>query len=179
MAISRNAARPYLTSAEEILAEESFPPAVAMLTESALRQRVGRARRLRDKYRDLEAKQAREMKGRVKPTRRRAPTGHRGTTVKRQFFAETLARFEKQLEKTGIAAKRAEAATKKKAAKKALKAALERKKSAAPKGPASRTAKKGMKAAPSEKTRAYPNRQTMRGQAKAAKSRAQARRDSR
>lgn len=173
MAISRSAARPFLTDAEIVLGEESFAPAVGMLTEAALRQRVVRARKLRDKYRDLEAKQRREMRGRAAPTRKRVPAGTRGTSVKRQYFAEVLARFEKRLAEF-------ERAAKAQSARAALKDALEKKKAAGGGGAKkTRTAGKGMKAAPSKKTKRFDNLKSMRGATRAAHARSQAKRDSR
>lgn len=175
MAISRTAARPFLTDAEIVLGEESFAPAVGMLTAAALRQRVVRARKLRDKYRDLEAKQRREMRGRAAPTRKRVPAGTRGTSVKRQYFAEVLARFEKRLAEIDGAAKA-------QTARAAMKQALAKKKAAGGGGAKTkktRTAGKGMKAAPSSKTKRFDNLKTMRGATRAAHARSQARRDSR
>lgn len=54
-----------------------------------------RARKLRDKYSDLAAKQTREI-GKVVPTRR-APTGNHAAVTQQAFFAETLERLETRL----------------------------------------------------------------------------------
>lgn len=99
MAVTRRVAKPLCTAAEFALAEESFYPTVTKLNAGELRNRLQRARRLRDKYRDLAQKQAREIAGRQLQPRRRPITASRGTLVKRKLFEETFARFEKQLEK--------------------------------------------------------------------------------
>ena len=171
MAISRREAKPLCTAAEFALANESYPPRVGELSEKELRQRITRTRKLRDKYADLASKQAREIRGKAKPTRQRGPTGNASTVIKRDFFAETLDRFETKL---GIVA----AAEKEKAAA-AMQAALARKQGAGAKKPASRKAGKGMKAAPSKKAKAFPNLRTMKGATRAAHARSQAKRDSR
>lgn len=179
MAISRRDAKPLCTKAEFELANESYPPEVARLSERELRTRITRARKLRDKYKDLAAKQAREIRGKAAPTRQKQPTGNAGTVLKRDFFAETLERFETKL---GIVARRnarekAEAEQAK--AQAALQAALARKRAAAPAKPASRKAGKGMKAVASKKRDQFPNLPTMRGATRAAHARSQAKRDSR
>lgn len=176
MAISRREAKPLCTAAEFALASESFPPDVGKLNEKELRQRITRARKLRDKYTDLASKQSREIRGKAAPTRQKKPTGNAGTEMKRDFFAETLGRFEVKL---GIVERRNErekAAAEKEKAQTALKAALERKQSAST--PASRKAGKGMKATPSKKAQAFPNLRTMKGAARANNARSQAKRDS-
>lgn len=179
MAISRRDAKPLCTAAEFRLANESYPPAVSGLTEKELRIRIRRARKLRDKYRDLASKQAREIRGKAKPTRQKQPTGNAGTVLKRDFFAETLVRFEAKL---GIVERRnarvkAEAGQAK--AQAALKAALARKQMSSAAKPASRPAGKGMKPVPSDKRVQFPNLRTMKGATRAAHARSQAKRDSR
>lgn len=179
MAISRREAKPLCTAAEFALANESFPPDVGRFTEKELRQRITRARKLRDKYSDLASKQAREIRGKKAPTRQRGPTGNASTVIKRDFFAETLERFEAKL---GIVERRNErekAAAEKEKAQAALQAALERKQGAGARKPASRKAGKGMKSAPSKKAEAFPNLRTMKGATRAAHARGQAKRDSR
>ncbi len=179
MSISRAAAKPLCTAAEFELVNESYPPIVKALDVKALRQRVTRARKLRDKYSDLAAKQTREIKGKSAPTRRRAPTGNQATVTKQAFFAETLERYEARL---GIAERKVQREAAKSGAEKAkaaLSRALERKKaSEAGPGP-SRKAGRGMKSVPTDKSQAYPNLPMMRGATRAAHARAQAKRDNR
>lgn len=179
MSISRAAAKPLCTAAEFELANESYPPIVKKLDVKALRQRVTRARKLRDKYSDLAAKQRREIKGKAAPTRRKAPTGNQGTVTKQAFFAETLERFETRL---GIVERKAQRESAKSAAEKAkaaLSAALARKKAGEAGAGPSRKAGRGMKSVPSDKNQAYPNLPMMRGATRAAHARAQAKRDNR
>lgn len=177
MAISRRDAKPLCTASEFALANESFPPTIAQLDAKTLRQRIARTRKLRDKYNDLASKQAREIRGKAAPTRQRGPTGNAATVIKRDFFAETLERFESKL---GIVERRNErekAAADKEKADAALQAALARKETTAAKKPASRKAGKGMKSAPSKKRESFPNLKMMKGAARANNARSQAKRD--
>lgn len=177
MTISRRDAKPLCTAAEFALANESYPPTIGGLEAKELRQRIGRARKLRDKYADLASKQAREIRGKAAPTRQKAPTGNAATVTKRDFFAESLARFEAKLGIVERRAAREQAAAEKEKAQVALHSALKRKQ-AEPKGkPASRKAGKGMRSAPSTKREAFPNLQTMKGAARANNARSQAKRD--
>jgi hypothetical protein len=179
MAISRRDAKPLCTKAEFALANESYPPDVSRLSERELRTRITRARKLRDKYKDLAAKQAREIRGKAKPTRQKQPTGNAGTVLKRDFFAETLERFETKLGIVERRNARVKAEAEQAKAQAALQAALARKKSAAAAKPASRKAGKGMKPVASRKRDQFPNLPTMRGATRAAHARSQAKRDSR
>ncbi len=179
MAISRATAKPLCTASEFELATESYPPVVKTLDVKALRQRVARARKLRDKYSDLAAIQTREIKGKAAPTRRKAPTGNQGTVTKQAFFAETLERFEARL---GIVERKTQRETAKAASAKAkvsLSAALENKRAREVGAGPARKAGRGMKSVPSGKNQAYPNLPMMRGATRAAHARAQAKRDNR
>ncbi len=179
MAVSRRDAKPLCTKAEFALANESYPPDVARFSERELRTRIGRARKLRDKYKDLAAKQAREIRGKAKPTRQKQPTGNTATVLKRDFFAETLERFEAKLGIVERRNAREKAEAEQAKAQAALKSALARKKSTSPAKPASRKAGKGMKAVASKKREQFPNLPAMRGATRAAHARAQAKRDAR
>jgi len=179
MAISRATAKPLCTAAEFALANESYPPAIGALDARSLRTRINRARKLRDKYSDLAAKQAREIKGKAAPTRRKAPTGNQGTVTKQAFFAETLERFESRL---GIVERKEAREAAKSASEKsavALKAALKRKKANEAGAGSARKAGRGMRSVPSKKTKAFPNLSTMRGATRATHARSQAKRDNR
>lgn len=180
MAISRREAKPLCTAAEFALAEESFPPRVRDFSIKEIRSRIMRSRRLRDKYVDLAKKQGREILGKAAPTRRRQPTGKAGTVTKRDFFAETLKRFEDRLGVLERQEARAEARAAKERADVALAEALERKKESAASAPkATKKARKGMQSVPSKKREQFPNQQTIKGAARANQARAQARRDNR
>jgi hypothetical protein len=96
MPVSRSQAREICTKPEMELVEASFPPSVNALSPARLRQKVSRARRLQDKFRDLAQKQNRASKGDT-PTGR-GPRANARTERKARLFDETRARFEKRLE---------------------------------------------------------------------------------
>jgi hypothetical protein len=155
MAITRTTAQRLCSAPEFELVEASLPPSARQLTPGRLRQKVTRARRLRDKYRDLAKRQRLEARGKRAPQRARPAQGQENTERKAQLFQETLERFETQLSRTAAdaapdtagAAKNATAkkATAKKAtAKKATAKKTTAKKATAKKGAAKKgAAKKG------------------------------------
>jgi hypothetical protein len=77
----------------------SKPAALKETTEPRLRARVDRARKLRDKYRDLAKRQQLEARGKKASSGSRPASGHERTTQKAQLFEEVLARLEKRLER--------------------------------------------------------------------------------
>lgn len=111
MATSKATARKLATKAEWTLLEASFAPELKTLTAYRLKQKVARARKLQDKYRDKARQQKGEMRGKRPPTGTRAAKGNASTVAKQELFAEARARFEEQLAKVEA-----------KAAKEALKA---------------------------------------------------------
>lgn len=180
MAVSRREAKPLCTASEFALANESYPPEIGRLSAKELRQRITRVRRLRDKFTDLVGQQVRVIRGKAASTRRRVPTANANTILKRDFFAETLERFEARL---GIVERRevreAEKAEKQKA-NAALKTALKRKKARGPAAQKStRKASKGMRSVPSRKREEFPNLPAMSGATRATHARKQAKRDNR
>jgi hypothetical protein len=96
MPVSRSEAREICTKPEMELVDASFPPAVNALSPARLRQKVTRARKLQDKFRDLAQKQNRASKGDT-PTGR-GPKANARTELKSQLFEETRVRFERRLE---------------------------------------------------------------------------------
>jgi membrane protein involved in colicin uptake len=108
MAISMQKARTLCTQSELGLIKWSSPTQVKTLSPAQLRQKIDRARKLRDKFKDLSRKQAGEARGKRKPTGTRAAKGNERTVEKRELFEEVIARFEKALTK----AEAAEAKTK-------------------------------------------------------------------
>jgi len=110
MAHSKIAVRKLATQAEMTLLDASFPPLLKEITIGRLKQKVTRARKLQDKYRDLSRQQRGEARGKRPPTGRRAAAGSANTLVKHEIFAEAHGRFEAQLEK--IEAKAAKEAAK-------------------------------------------------------------------
>lgn len=100
MALSRATARKLCTATECRLIEESFPKKAAKLTAGAIRRRIARARRLRDKYRKQatdRARTARGKTGRQRKTPARAGDSAETKQKKQRLFSETMARFEKRL----------------------------------------------------------------------------------
>jgi hypothetical protein len=100
MPISRPTAQRLCTKPEFELVEASFPARAKQLTPARLRQKVVRARKLRDKYRDLAKRQRLEARGKRAPQRSRPAQGNENTDRKAQLFQETLDRFETQLQRT-------------------------------------------------------------------------------
>ena len=150
MAHSKTAARKLATQAEWALLEVSFPPFLKDITPGRLKQKVTRARKLQDKYRDLARQQRGEARGKRKPTGTRAAKGNANTLVKQEIFAEALERFEAQLAK--LEAKAAKELAKKETA--AAKAAARKEKAAAKAGKAAPTSRKSAgKATKAAKTR--------------------------
>jgi hypothetical protein len=98
MTISLNNARRLCTKPEFELVEASKIVNMKQLTPARLQQKVGRARRLRDKYRDLAKRQRLEARGKQAPRKSRPSQGHENTERKAQLFQEVLERFE-----TGLA----------------------------------------------------------------------------
>jgi hypothetical protein len=106
MAYNRNHAKRLLTAAEYELFASSVSPGIDGLEPKDLKRLVGRARRARDKYRDLQQRQSgavRERKG----ARGAAADANSRTTAKATIFAETIQRFETRLAKLERAEARA------------------------------------------------------------------------
>ncbi len=92
-------AKAICTAAEYALIREAAPPQIGAHSPSKLRGFVSRARRLRDKYRDLANRQRREARGKSAP-RGANPAGRNENTLKKvKLFEQTLARFETKLKK--------------------------------------------------------------------------------
>lgn len=106
MAIPLSRTRQYCTTAETELVLWSTLKRVGELTPARLRQKIDRARKLRDKYRDLAAQQRRESRGKDSPRGKRASQSNEATVLKQQIFAEALERFEKALAKADTGAAR-------------------------------------------------------------------------
>lgn len=121
MAISLRQARPYLTSNEAELVHWSTSKRVEGLPPARLRQKLDRARKLRDKYRGLAERQRREARRKQDPRGQRPAEGNKATAMKQQLFSETAERFEKALEAAGAPLKQRPKKTERKAAKKVSK----------------------------------------------------------
>jgi hypothetical protein len=99
MTISKARARELTTRDEQALVDESFHPAIRAFSEADLRDRIARARRLRQKYRDLGQRQGVASKQRG----RGGSSDNERTGEKARLFAETIVRFEKRLAASGAA----------------------------------------------------------------------------
>ncbi|MCY1023486.1 hypothetical protein [Pyxidicoccus sp. MSG2] len=86
-----------LTEREAQLVLSSAPRNLAELSPRELRSRILRTRRLMEKYQDQARLQRRVALGRKTPTRTRRAEGNLNTRQKAEYFALTLARFEKRL----------------------------------------------------------------------------------
>jgi hypothetical protein len=98
MPITRGQAKEICTKPELELVEASFAPAVNTLSPARLRQKIGRARKLQDKYRELARTQHRALKDAEPASRGRAANAR--TERKARLFEETRERFEKRLERS-------------------------------------------------------------------------------
>ncbi len=119
MAVTVQQVRRYCTASEIELIAMSMPRRVGELPPARLRQKLVRARKLRDKFRDLGDRQQREMRGKGEPRGKRGAESNDATRLKQQAFMETAARFEAALEKAE--AKAAKKTASKKTAKKTAK----------------------------------------------------------
>jgi hypothetical protein len=99
MALNSTTAKQICTTAEFQLFTESLQKNITSLDERAVKSRITRARKMRDKYRQTANRQDRESRGKQKPRRRNPSQGSIATRKKEQLFSESLARFEKRLEK--------------------------------------------------------------------------------
>lgn len=134
MAVHHATARKLATEAEWTLLQSSYGTALASLSPARLKQKIVRARALRDKYRALAQLQRGEARGKRKSKRTRAAQGNANTKTKAAMFAEALGRFQ------GHAAEvKASPAKKRQPAKKSAKRASAKK--TAKKASAKRTTK--------------------------------------
>ncbi len=98
MALNRMHVRPLLTAAEYLLFESSVGDGLKRLTAAQLRAKVGRARKLRDKYTDLLRRQKVDSRSRSGSKGGATGVANARTGQKSTVFAEVLHRFEKRLE---------------------------------------------------------------------------------
>lgn len=97
MAISRERAKQLCNQREFELVEASWGRGLQELTPARLRQKVQRARTLRDKFRDLARQQAGEARGKRDARSTRPAQGNRNTKLKARIFDEALERFQERL----------------------------------------------------------------------------------
>ncbi len=99
MALNSITAKQLCTKSEFQLFTESLQKNITSLDEKSVKTRISRSRKLRDKYRQTANRQDREARGKQPPRRRNPSQGSVATRKKEQLFSESLARFEKRLEK--------------------------------------------------------------------------------
>lgn len=117
MAFNRNHARPLCTDAEYKLFTASLADEIGKLAPAQLRGKIQRARKLRDKYRDLLKRQRLANRARTGTKKGDRPQTNLRTADKAKLFDEALGRFEAKATKL-VAAEQWEA--KRAAAKAAL-----------------------------------------------------------
>lgn len=115
MKLSRDAVRRLLTKDETEFVEGLAPGRIEDVTPARLRQKLGRARRLRDKYRDLARRQAGEMRGKAEPRSSRAARSNANTLRKVQVFDWAIIQISGRLDR--VAEEEGEAAAGKVAAR--------------------------------------------------------------
>lgn len=125
MAFNRNHARPLCSDAEYKLFTASLGDEIGALTPAQLRSKIQRARRLRDKYRDLYKRQRLANRARTGTKKGARPETNVRTSDKAQLFGEALSRFQGRADKLAATAERE---ARRKAARKASKAQIAEKK---------------------------------------------------
>lgn len=118
MTVTIQRAKALCSTSELELVHWSTRKRVEDLSEARLLQKITRARKLRNKFRDLADRQRREARGKGKPQGRTPAKGNEATRVKQQLFQETLARFEEALVARRAADAKAAAKVSKKTSKK-------------------------------------------------------------
>jgi hypothetical protein len=108
MSFNRNHARALLTGAELELFNLSLGDAAEELPPRTLVAKIGRTRRLRDKYRDLLRRQKLAIRERTGSKRGASGVANVRTQQKAELFQEALARFERRLERVQAEARRQE-----------------------------------------------------------------------
>ncbi len=150
MTMTKPSARKLATQAEWTLVEASFGPALKQITEGRLKQKIVRARKLQDKYRDLSRRQRGEARGKRRAKSTRPAAGNANTVLKQEMFAEALQRFEEQLQRLhDKAASQAARAEKTKAKKSSTKKAVTKKSAAKTSAVKTSAVKTSAKRAPS------------------------------
>lgn len=176
MAYNRHHARSLCTAAEFQLFTASLSDTIRGLSPAQLKGKLDRARRLRDKYRDLHKRQRLEARARTGTKKGSAER----TRKKVQLFDEATKRFNEQIRLKAAAEKRAAALAKKqqqkkKAVKKPAARPKAKKKAAKAAGFVSEQARTSNRRKQLQKTRS----KAILGHVRAAGKRNQARRDSR
>lgn len=101
MKLSRDAIQRLLTKEEAEFIETLAVGRIEATTPARLRQKLGRARRLRDKYRDLARRQRAETRGKAAPRRSRPSRSNANTLRKVQIFEWAIGRISERLDAAG------------------------------------------------------------------------------
>jgi len=168
MAISASKVRSLCTASEYNLFKWSGARMSKTLTPSQLKQKIERARKLRDKYRDLAKQQRGEARGKRKPTGTRPAAGNDRTKEKAELFAEVLDRLQSALKAAGSATSATKKQAKKKASKKST-ASTTKKKTPAKKTATGRTKSSARSKASKKSATATATRKTKKTAANAKK----------
>ena len=106
MAFNRNHARPLCTDTEYKLFTASLADEIGELTPVQLRSKIQRARKLRDKYRDLLKRQRLANRSRTGAKKGDRAQSNVRTADKAKLFDEALGRFEAKAAKLAAAEER-------------------------------------------------------------------------
>ncbi len=106
MAYNRNHARALCSDSEFKLFTASLSDEITGHSPAQLRNKIERARKLRDKYRDLVKRQRLSNRERTGSKKGDRLDSNARTEDKVKLFSEALARFEARAEKVDAAAKR-------------------------------------------------------------------------
>lgn len=101
MKLSRDAVRRLTTKEEAEFLEGLASGRIEQITPARLRQKLDRARRLRDKYRDLARRQRGEMRGKATPRSTRPARSNANTLRKAQLFEWAIDRITERLDAAG------------------------------------------------------------------------------
>jgi hypothetical protein len=98
MTYDRHQARQLSTASELALVSASYADSIGKLTKPALRANIARARRLRDKQRDLLRRQRLASRARTGTKHGARPDSNARTAQKAELFDQTLARYTQRLQ---------------------------------------------------------------------------------
>jgi hypothetical protein len=101
MKLSQDAIRRLMTKEEAEFIEGLAAGRIDKVTPARLRQKLDRARRLRDKYKDLARRQGGEMRGKASPRSTRPARSNANTLRKVQVFEWAIDRIGAQLQSAG------------------------------------------------------------------------------
>jgi hypothetical protein len=101
MKLSQDAVRRLMTKEEAEFVEGLAADRIETVTPARLRQKLARARRLRDKYQDLARRQAGEMRGKQAPRGSRGARSNDNTLRKVQVFEWAIGRISERLAAAG------------------------------------------------------------------------------